>query len=149
MRCILVHVVSLSLMFTACASNPLSNLQQEPHPDKIFIIFSEGMSVSLHDRGIRTGYRMWTVPDLQEMKTKIHVDSLEVCPSKIELKAGQVYSLKNLRVIARNADGHIVEHAPSSLPILNTFFAMTIVTEDGRKLNLRLSRSSTGLRRQI
>ena len=58
---------------------------------------------------------MWSVPNVKEMLTKIHVNLLEVYPSKIELKVGEVYSLKNLRVIARHSERSIVAHAPIAL----------------------------------
>lgn len=100
------------LIFNACALGASHINQQDLYPEQIFITFAEGMTGSHNEEGIKTGYRMWTVPTIKEMLTKIHVDSLEAYPSKIELKVGEVYSLKNLRVTARDADGQIVENAP-------------------------------------
>ena len=105
------------LIFLIChlCSSWASGGDQPGPPEKIFITFAEGMTVGPNDKGIQTGYRMWTVPDLKEMRNKIKVKSLEVCPEKIELDVGEMYSLKNLRVIARDANGQIVEHVPISL----------------------------------
>lgn len=112
MRSILVNVVCIFVILITCPLKASDINQQKPYPENIFITFAEGMTGSTNDEGIETGYRMWTVITIKEMLTKIHVNSLEVYPPKIELKVGEVYSLKNLRVTARNADAQIVEHAP-------------------------------------
>lgn len=95
MRSILVNVVCIFVILITCPLKASDINQQKPYPENIFITFAEGMTGSTNDEGIETGYRMWTVITIKEMLTKIHVNSLEVYPPKIELKVGEVYSLKN------------------------------------------------------
>ena len=108
-------LIGILLIFDPCAATPSGMDQPSLFSEKIIVTFAEGMTVGPDDKGIETGHRMWTVPKINEMSTNIHVNSLEVYPIKIELKVGEVYSLRNLIVIARDAEGHIVVHAPIAL----------------------------------
>ena len=115
MRAILINLIWFYLFFDPAASKELGMNQPDLYPETIFVTFAEGMTVGPDDKSIKTGHRMWTVPNIKEMLTNIHVNSLEVYPAKIELKVGEVVSLKNLRVVARDTEGHIVAHAPIAL----------------------------------
>jgi hypothetical protein len=114
MRSIAVIIVFLA-MFGPVYSKVLGGDQQSLSPEKIFVTFAEGMTAGPDYKGIKTGYRMWTLPVIKEMLTKIHINSMEVHPVKIEIRVGEVYSLKNLRVVARDEDGKIVANTPIAL----------------------------------
>jgi len=82
---------------------------------RYFVNFGEGFTAEHDYEPPMIGWRVIGLAEIREIRARAQIDSLVVHPSKINIRIGQTFSLKNLMVTAFDSNGKVVKHIPFSL----------------------------------